>query len=66
MLTDGKIFDTSMREGRSPLRFQLGSGSLIKGSFFQNMNSGFRKWHQDSSSSKNNYLIPTITATATT
>lgn len=31
MLTDGKIFDTSMREGRSPLKFQLGSGSLIKG-----------------------------------
>jgi len=31
MLENGNIFDTSMREGRAPLKFQLGSGNLIKG-----------------------------------
>eukprot|EP00794_Sanderia_malayensis_P011898 gene11900-13132_t len=31
MLSDGRIFDTSVREGRSPLQFRLGSGNIIKG-----------------------------------
>ena len=31
MLTDGHIFDTSMRENRPPFKFQMGSGMVIKG-----------------------------------
>lgn len=31
MLLDGRVFDSSLQEGRSPLKFQLGMGKLIKG-----------------------------------
>ena len=31
MLPDGRVFDTSLQEGRQPLRFELGAGTLIKG-----------------------------------
>ena len=31
MLRDGRVFDTNMKEGKSPLKFQLGAGTLIKG-----------------------------------
>jgi len=31
MLPDGRIFDSSLQEGRGPLKFQLGTGKLIKG-----------------------------------
>ncbi|XP_057309974.1 uncharacterized protein LOC130647975 [Hydractinia symbiolongicarpus] len=31
MLRDGRVFDSSMHDGRSPLKFQLGAGTLIKG-----------------------------------
>jgi len=31
MLRDGRVFDTNMKDGKSPLKFQLGAGTLIKG-----------------------------------
>jgi len=31
MLRDGRVFDTNLKDGKPPLKFQLGAGTLIKG-----------------------------------
>lgn len=33
-LEDGRMFDSSLANGREPLEFQLGKGKVIKGSLF--------------------------------